>query len=89
MIVDIRKRMMPMKLGQLRAEIEESARNLFGEKAYPITSDWIPVTDVLAIIDRFERDWRQEFETALSKAKMSSSQELKELSMKIIIDLLS
>ena len=80
---------MPMKLGQLRAEIEESARNLFGEKAYPITSDWIPVTDVLAIIDRFERDWRREFEAALSKARTNSNQQMKELVEKIITDLLS
>jgi len=78
-----------MKLKQLRAEIEESARNLFGEKAYPMTSDWIPVTDVLAVIDRFEREWRQEFEAALSRAKTSSNQQLKQLVQRIITDLLS
>ena len=89
MIVSDRKRMTHMNLRQVRAEIEESARNLFGEKAYPIASDWIPVTDVLAIIDRFEREWRQEFEAALSKAKTSSNQQLKELVQRIISDLLS
>jgi len=78
-----------MKLKQLRAEIEESARNLFGEKAYPMTSDWIPVTDVLAVIDRFEREWRQEFEAAFSRAKTSSNQQLKQLVQRIITDLLS
>lgn len=78
-----------MKLPQLRTEIEESTKNLFGEKAYPITSDWIPVTDVLAIIDRFEREWRQDFETALSEAKSCSHQQLKELVQKIITDLLA
>jgi len=78
-----------MNLRELRTEVEESARNLFGEKAYPITSDWIPVTDVLAIIDRFEREWRREFEATLSKAMMSSDQQLKEIVQKIISDLLS
>lgn len=78
-----------MKLRQLRTEIEESAKNLFGEKAYPITSDWIPVTDVLAIVDRFEREWRQEFETALAEAKSSTHQQLKELVQRSIAELLS
>ena len=77
-----------MRLRQLRTEIQESAKNLFGEKAYPITSDWIPVTDVLAIIDRFEKEWRQEFETALAEAKARSHQQLKELVQRIITDLL-
>lgn len=35
--------------------IEESTRNLSEEKAYPITYNRIPLTDVLATIDRFER----------------------------------
>lgn len=29
------------------------------EKIYPITSEWVPVTDVLAIINRFEKHWKQ------------------------------
>ena len=29
------------------------------EKLYPITSEWVPVTDVLAIINRFEKHWKQ------------------------------
>jgi len=78
-----------MKLRELKTEIEESAKNLFGEKAYPITSNWIPVTDVLAIIDRFEKEWRQELETALAEAKSRSHQHLKELVERIITDLLS
>jgi hypothetical protein len=78
-----------VKLRELKTEIEESAKNLFGEKAYPITSNWIPVTDVLAIIDRFEKEWRQEFETALTGAKSHSHQHLKELVERIITDLLS
>jgi len=77
-----------MKLEQLRNEIEESARNLFGEKAYPMTSDWVPITDVLAIVDRFENELRIELESILSKAKSGSPQELRELIQRIKIDLL-
>jgi len=77
-----------MKLRQFRTEIEDSSKNLFREKTYPITSDWIPVTDVLAIIDRFEKEWRQDFETVLSEAKSCSHQQLKELVQRIITDLL-
>lgn len=78
-----------MKLRELKIEIEESSKTLFGEKAYPITSNWIPVTDALAIIDRFEKEWRQEFETAFAQAGSRSHQQLKELVERIISDLLS
>jgi hypothetical protein len=77
-----------MKLEQLRREIEESARNLFGEKAYPMTSDWVPITDVLAIMDRFENELRVELESILLKAKSCPPQELKGLVQKIKIGLL-
>jgi len=83
------KRLSEMKLRELRVEIEESAKNLYGEKAYPITSDWIPVTDVFAIIDRFEKEWRREFEMALSNAKTYGPEQLKELVQRIITDLLT
>jgi hypothetical protein len=49
-----------MKLAKLKAEIRDAARSPYGEKLYPITSDWIPVADVLAIIDRFERRFKIE-----------------------------
>jgi hypothetical protein len=77
-----------MKLRELKTEIEESAKSPF-EKAYPITSDWIPVTDALAIIDRFEKEWRKEFETALSKAESSSPGEFKDNVRRIIANLLA
>ncbi|MCJ7455682.1 hypothetical protein MUP07_02925 [Candidatus Bathyarchaeota archaeon] len=80
--------MASMKLEQLRKEIEESAKSLFGEKAYPMTSDWIPITDVLAIVDRFENEIRVELEDVLSKAMSCSPQELKGLVQRIRIDLL-
>jgi len=78
-----------MKLRELRTEIQESAKNLFGEKAYPITSGWIPVTDVLAIVDRFEKEWRKEFEAAISRAESSSHQQLKEIVQRMITELLA
>jgi len=78
-----------MKLGELRLEIQQSAKSPYGEKLYPITSDWIPVTDVLAIIDRFEKEWRREFETALSKAESFSPREFENNVLRIIANLLA
>jgi hypothetical protein len=78
-----------MRLTQLRNEIEQSARNPLAERAYPITSDWIPITDVLAIVDRFEKDWRREFESVMAVVKTSSYLELQQLLQKTIRELLS
>jgi hypothetical protein len=78
-----------MRLRELRTEIEKSSKNLFGEKAYPMTSEWIPVTDVLAIVDRIEREWRQEFESIRAEATSCSHQRLKELVQRTVSDLLS
>jgi len=73
----------------LRSEIEQSAKNPLAERAYPIASDWIPVTDVLAIVDRFEKDWRREFESVLAAVKTSSHLELQQLLQKTVRELLS
>ncbi len=48
-----------MNLEQVKREIAELGRSPVAEKMYPITSDWIPLTDVLAIINRFEKHWKQ------------------------------
>lgn len=48
-----------MNLSQVKKEIEALGRSPVAEKIYPITSDWVPVTDVLAIINRFEKHWKQ------------------------------
>jgi hypothetical protein len=48
-----------MNTEQVRLEINELGRSPVAEKMYPITSDWVPITDVLAIINRFEKHWRQ------------------------------
>jgi hypothetical protein len=46
-----------MNLQEVKNEIEALGKSPAAEKMYPITSDWVPITDVLAIINRFEKDW--------------------------------
>jgi len=48
-----------MNTEQVRREINELGRSPVAEKMYPITSDWVPITDVLAVINRFEKHWKQ------------------------------
>ncbi len=48
-----------MNLEQVKQEIKELGQSPVAEKLYPITSEWVPVTDVLAIINRFEKHWKQ------------------------------
>jgi len=52
-----------MDLIQVKNEISELGKMPAAEKMYPITSDWVPVTDVLAIINRFEKYWAQQKKT--------------------------
>ena len=47
-----------MDLSQVRKEIEDLGKTPTSEKMYPITSNWVPVTDVLAVLNRFEKHWR-------------------------------
>jgi hypothetical protein len=47
-----------MNLDQVKREIKELGKSPVAEKTYPITSEWVPVTDVLAIVNRFEKHWR-------------------------------
>lgn len=56
-----------MDLKQVRAEIQEKTRSPAAEKFYPITSEWIPVPDVMEILDRYERYWREQSEKLLDK----------------------
>jgi hypothetical protein len=77
-----------MRLDELRMEIQQSAKSLYGEKMYPITSDWIPVADALAIVDRFERELRYQFESALAIAKSQPDKGIEELLRRIVSDLL-
>ena len=78
-----------MKLSELKAEVELSARNPYGEKSYPFTSGWIPVTDVLAIVDRFERQLDEQLRSITGSRKSEPQQQDKELVQRILADLLS
>jgi hypothetical protein len=46
-----------MNLQQVKKEIEDLGVSPVDEKMYPVTSDWVPISDVLAIINRFEKHW--------------------------------
>lgn len=60
-----------MNLIQVKREITDLSKVPAAEKMYPITSDWVPVTDVLAIISRFEKYWALQKKTK-SEARMAS-----------------
>lgn len=47
-----------MNVGQMKKEIENLGKSPAAEKMYPITSNWVPLSDVLAIINRFEKHWK-------------------------------
>jgi hypothetical protein len=49
-----------MNLEQVKNEIENLGKSPAAEKLYPITSNWVPITDVLAIINRFEKHWKSQ-----------------------------
>ncbi len=49
-----------MNLAEMRSEIKDLGKKPTTERMFPITSDWVPVTDVLAIIGRFEKYWRHD-----------------------------
>jgi hypothetical protein len=59
-----------MNLEQVKQEIKDLERSPVTEKMYPITSDWVPVTDVLAIINRFEKHWKQHKSKKSDDAKL-------------------
>ncbi len=48
-----------MNLTQVKREITELGKTPASEKMYPITSEWVPLPDVMAIISRFEKYWRE------------------------------
>ena len=48
-----------MNLEQVKHEISELGKSPVAERMYPITSDWVPITDVLAIVNRFEKYLKQ------------------------------
>jgi hypothetical protein len=58
-----------MNVEEVRREIKELGKSPVAEKMYPITSDWVPMTDVLAIINRFEKHWQQYKESIKNDAE--------------------
>ena len=59
-----------MNLEQMKQEIRDLERSPVAEKMYPITSGWVPVTDVLAIVNRFEKHWKQQKTKKSDDAKL-------------------
>jgi hypothetical protein len=53
-----------MNLEQVKREIKELGQSPVTERMYPITSNWVPVTDILAIINRYEKHWKLQGEKA-------------------------
>ena len=47
-----------MDLEQVRKEIENLGKTPVSEKMYPITSNWVPISDVMAVLNRFEKHWK-------------------------------
>jgi hypothetical protein len=78
-----------MKLSELRAEIERIAKSPYGDKLYPMTSGWVPVTDVLTIVDRLERQSHRQVELILQDTGLSRDGNSKALLLRIITALLS
>ncbi len=46
-----------MNIEQVKREIHELGKSPLNERMYPVSSEWVPITDVLAIINRFEKHW--------------------------------
>lgn len=65
-----------MNLEQVKREIKELCKSPVAEKMYPITSDWVPVTDVLAIVNRFEKHWKNYKETKKGGSEMKLISEI-------------
>lgn len=59
-----------MNLDQVKNEVKDLGKKPATERMYPITSEWVPLTDVLAIIDRFEKYWRQRAKKSEDEGKL-------------------
>ena len=73
----------------MKRQIEKSAKSPYVDRLYPITSDWVPITDILAIVDRFERQLRDQLESAQKKSKSMSRESENRLLEETLGDLLS
>jgi uncharacterized protein YktA (UPF0223 family) len=65
-----------MNLEQVKREIKDLKKVPIAEKNYPISSDWVPVTDVLAILNRFEKHWKKYPEAKKSAAEAKLIEEI-------------
>jgi hypothetical protein len=65
-----------MRLEQVKREIKDLGKSPVAEKLYPITSDWVPITDVLAIVNRFEKYWKQRMETTKNSCEAALMKEI-------------
>jgi hypothetical protein len=78
-----------LKVSDLRQEIQMFGKSPYVERTYPLTSDWVPIADVLSVIDRFERQLRERLEfTQKNQASIPVDGD-KEPLRKIVVDLLS
>ena len=59
-----------MNLTQVKREITELGKTPASEKMYPITSEWVPLPDVMAIIARFEEHLKQLLKKDENAARM-------------------
>ncbi len=59
-----------MNLEQVKQEITGLGKSPVAEKMYPITSDWVPLSDVLAILNRFEKHWRMRLKSDEQNASL-------------------
>ena len=48
-----------MNLADVKYEIVKLGKSPLAERVFPIPSDWVPLTDVLAILTRFREHWTQ------------------------------
>jgi len=58
----------------LKGEIHRFAKSPYVDRLYPMTSNWVPITDILAFVDRFERQLREQLESAQKKDKTISKE---------------
>jgi hypothetical protein len=65
-----------MNTKEIKREIMELGKSPVAEKLYPVTSDWVPVVDVLAIINRFEKHWQQFIKSVKSDEKRELFEEI-------------
>ena len=61
--------MSTLNLEQVKQEIKDLGKSPVAEKMYPISSEWVPVTDVLAILNRFEKHWKKYQESKKSETE--------------------